>query len=69
MAKQGSVSAIGCQDWLFSHQLCLPVRFGDTGLADLLMASGIVGSGSEAGVIEGLHDNHAVRTHKAHIPS
>ena len=43
------------------------MRFEDPGLADLLRTSGIVGSGSEAGVIEGLHDKHAVRTHKSHM--
>ena len=41
-------------------------RFGDAGLADVLMESGIVASGSVAGVIEGRHYNRAVRTHKVH---
>ena len=42
-------------------------RFGDAGLADVSVESGIVGSGSVAGVIEGRHYNRAVRTDKVHI--
>ena len=57
--------------WLLSHHLCLLAaigkRFGDASLADVLVESGIVGSGSVAGVIEGRHYNRAVRTHKVHI--
>lgn len=39
-------------------------RFGDAGLADILVESGIVGSGSVNGVLEGKHYNRALRTHK-----
>lgn len=39
-------------------------RFGDAGLADILIESGVVGSGSVAGVLEGKHYNRAVRMHK-----
>ena len=39
-------------------------RFGDAGLADILVESGIVGSGPVAGVLEGRHYNRAVGTHK-----
>ena len=51
------------------HTICaflaaIGKRFGDAGLADVLMESGIVASGSVAGVIEGRHYNRAVRTHK-----
>ncbi|XP_078353866.1 uncharacterized protein LOC144638547 [Oculina patagonica] len=51
------------------HTICaffaaIGKRFGDAGLADVLMESGIVGSGSVAGVIEGRHYNRALRTHK-----
>ena len=51
------------------HNICaflaaIGKQFGDAGLADVLMESGIVTSGSVAGVIEGRHYNHAVRTHK-----
>ena len=54
------------------HTICaflaaIGKRFGDAGLADVLVESGIVGSGSVAGVIEGRHYNRAVRTHKVHI--
>lgn len=53
------------------HTICaflaaIGKRFGDAGLADVLMESGIVASGSVAGVIEGRHYNRAVRTHKVH---
>ena len=52
------------------HTICaflaaIGKRFGDAGLADVLVESGIVASGS--GVIEGRHYNRAVRTHKVHI--
>jgi len=69
VAEQGSVSEIGYPDWLFSHHLCLAAigkRFGDAGLADVLMESGIVASGSVAGVIEGWRYNRAGHTHKVH---
>ena len=51
------------------HTICaffaaIGKQFGDAGLADVLMESGIVASGSVAGVIEGHHYNRAVRTHK-----
>ena len=54
------------------HTICaflaaIGKRFGDAGLADVLMESGIVGSGSVGGVIEGRHYNQAVRTHKVHM--
>ena len=54
------------------HTICaflaaIGKRFGDAGLADVLMESGIVGSGSVAGAIEGRHYNRAVRTHKVHV--
>lgn len=39
-------------------------RFRDAGLDDILVESGIVGSGSVAGVLEGRHYNWAVLTHK-----
>ena len=54
------------------HTICaflaaIGKRFGDAGLADVLMESGIVGSGSVAGAIEGRHYNRAVLTHKVHV--
>ena len=39
-------------------------RFRDGGLRDLLLVSGLVGSGSLNGVLEGKHYNRALRTHK-----
>ena len=54
------------------HTICaflaaIGKRFGDAGLADVLMESGIVGSGSVGGVIEGRHYKRAVLTHKVHV--
>ena len=54
------------------HTICaflaaIGKRFGDAGLADVLVESGIEGSGSVAGVVEGRQYNRAVRTHKVHI--
>ena len=51
------------------HTICaffaaIGKQFGDAGLPDVLMESGIVASGSVAGVIEGHHYNRAVCTHK-----
>lgn len=39
-------------------------RFGDAGLSDVLIESGVVATGSVAGVLEGRHYNRAVRLHK-----
>ena len=39
-------------------------RFGDAGLRDLMIESGIVGTGSVNGVLEGKQYNRAIRTHK-----
>lgn len=39
-------------------------RFGDSGLADLLLESNLIGSGSLKGVLNGKHYNRAVRVHK-----
>lgn len=39
-------------------------RFGDAGLSDVLIESGVVATGSVAGVLEGRHYNRAVRIHK-----
>ena len=51
------------------HTICaftaaIGKRFGEAGLVDILVESGIVGSGSVAGVLEGRHYNRAVRMHK-----
>lgn len=42
-------------------------RFGDAGLSDVLLESGVVGAGSISGVLEGRHYNRALRTHKVII--
>ena len=39
-------------------------RYGNAGLADILVESGVLGSGSIAGVLEGKHHNRAMRIHK-----
>lgn len=51
------------------HTICafmaaIGKRFGDAGLGDILMESGVVGAGSVPGVLEGRHYNRALRTHK-----
>ena len=51
------------------HTICafmsaIGKRFGDAGLSDILLESGVVGAGSIAGVLEGRHYNRALRTHK-----
>ena len=50
------------------HTICafmvaIGKRFGDAGLGDILMESGVVGSKSVAGVLKGRHYNRALRTH------
>ena len=54
------------------HTICafmaaIGKRFGDAGLGDILMESGVVGSGSVAGVLEGRHYNRALRIHKVGV--
>ena len=39
-------------------------RFGDAGLSDILTESGVLASGSVAGVLQGKHYNRALRMHK-----
>lgn len=39
-------------------------RFGDAGLSDILVESGVVGSNAITGVVSGKHYNRAVRAHK-----
>jgi hypothetical protein len=51
------------------HIICtflavLGKRFGESDLQDLLIESGLVGSGSVNGVLQGKHYNRGVRTHK-----
>ena len=40
-------------------------RFGDAGLKDVLVESGVVGASSVHSVISGKHSNHALQCHKA----
>ena len=47
-----------------AYLAALGKRFGDAGLSDILIESGVVAKGSVAGVLEGRHYNRAVRTHK-----
>ena len=42
-------------------------RFGDAGLQDVLIESGIVGSNAVSGVLSGKHYNRALRCHKAMV--
>ena len=54
------------------HVLCaftaaIGKRFGGAGLEDVLIESGIVASGSVAGVLQGKHYNRAIHTHKVTI--
>jgi len=51
------------------HTICafmaaIGKRFADAGLADILIESDIVATGSVSGVLEGRHYNRAVRMHK-----
>ena len=51
------------------HTICsfiavIGKRFADAGLSDVFIESGVVGSGSLAGVLQGKHYNRAVRMHK-----
>ena len=51
------------------HTICTFIaavgkRFGEAGLVDILVESGVVGSQSVVGVLEGRHYNRAVRMHK-----
>ena len=51
------------------HTICaflatIGKRFGDGGLADILLESEVVGYGSIAAILEGRHYNRAIRTHK-----
>ena len=39
-------------------------RFGDAGLRDLLVESGVLPAGSVASVLDGKHYNRGVRVHK-----
>lgn len=52
------------------HTICaftaaIGKRFADAGLADILIESDIVATGSVSGVLEEIHYNRAVRMHKA----
>ena len=51
------------------HTICaflaaIGKRFGDGSLADILLESEVVGSGSIAAILEGHHYNRAIRIHK-----
>lgn len=51
------------------HSICaflaaIGKRFGDGGLANILLESEVVGSGSIAAILEGRHYNRAIRIHK-----
>ena len=43
---------------------CNPVRFGDAGLRDVAVESGVIADGSIAGVLDGRKYNRVIRLHK-----
>lgn len=47
-----------------SYLACIGLRYKDAGLADIVVESGLVASGSLNGVMNGHHYNRSVRTHK-----
>ena len=47
-----------------SYLACIGIRYKDAGLSDIFVESGLVASGSLAGVMNGKHYNRAVRAHK-----
>ncbi|KAJ8048474.1 hypothetical protein HOLleu_00803 [Holothuria leucospilota] len=47
-----------------AYMACIGSRFGDAGLRDVLIESGVVAQGSIKGVLSGHHYNRSVRTHK-----
>ena len=58
------VVRIGAFHTICAFMAAIGKRFGDAGLSDILIESGIVASGSVSGVLEGRHYNRALRTHK-----
>lgn len=58
------VPCLGAFHTACTYLAVLGKRYGDAGLADILVESGVLGSGSIAGVLEGKHYNRAVRMHK-----
>ena len=47
-----------------SYLACIGIRYKDAGLANIVIESGLVASGSVKGVMNGHHYNRAFRTHK-----
>lgn len=61
---QRLVVRLGSFHVICAYLAAIGKRFGNAGLADIIIENGIVGSGSVSGVLEGKHYNRAVRTHK-----
>lgn len=64
---QRLVIRMGSFHTICSFMAAIGKRFGDAGLVDILMESGIVCPGSIAGVLEGRHYNRAFHTHKVFL--
>lgn len=61
---QRIVPRLGAFHTICAFSAAIGKRFGEAGLSDILVESGIVGAGSVNGVIQGKHYNRAVRVHK-----
>ena len=62
--KKRLVVRLGGFHTKMSYLACIGIRYKDAGLADLIIESGLVASGSVKGVMNGHHYNRAFRTHK-----
>ncbi len=61
---QRIVLRLGAFHTICAFSAAIGKRFGDAGLSDILVESGIVGAGSVNGVIQGKHYNRFIRVHK-----
>lgn len=58
------VVRLGAFHTKMSYLACIGIRYKDAGLSDIFVESGLVASGSLAGVMNGKYYNRAVRAHK-----
>ena len=62
--KKRLVVRLGGFHTKMSYLACIGIRYKDAGLADIIIESGLVASGSVKGVMNRHHYNRAFRTHK-----
>ena len=60
--KKRLVVRLGAFHTKMSYLACIGIRHKDAGLADIIIESGLVASGSVKGVINGHHYNRAIRS-------